>query len=260
MEKKLLPSAHENDVQPGSPKSQQTFRGGAAASPKNRRFVEAELYTLQDFNDELAGIVAPVGPEGLQETEESPPVEEPLGEEVQERIRNLEQEARSRGHAEGHAEGFAEGLTGGNDKVSATLTRLGEIIASLENFRVDKLTEILPQIIELSIEIAKKIVHKEIDLDRDLILSVAQDAVRKVGEKEEYLVIKINPLDYEVMIPHIDLLKEQSGLKNISLEPSATISPGGCYIETPTGEVDARIEEQMKEVEDVIGTATHRKM
>ncbi len=224
MEKKLLFSAQEKLVQ---------------------------IYTFEEFDAEKP----------MLEVDEVAPLEEPLSEEaVQERIKTLEDNARKRGRAEGHTEGLAKGLAEGKAEVSASLKRLGEIIVSLDQFRENKLTELLPNIIELSLEIAKKIVHKEIDLDRNLIVSVARDAIQKVGEKEENVVIKVNQLDYEVMISYIDMLKEQSGLKNISLEPSAAISPGGCYIETPTGEVDARLEEQMKEIGDVVRTATHRKM
>lgn len=213
-------------------------------------------YTFEEFDAEKR----------ILEAEEIIPLEEPLSEEplseeaLQERMKTLEDNACKKGYAEGHAKGLAKGLAEGKDEVSASLKRLGEIIVSLDQFRENKLTELLPNIIELSLEIAKKIVHKEIDLDRNLIVSVARDAIKKVGEKEENVVIKVNPLDYEVMISYIDLLKEQSGLKNVSVELSASISPGGCYIETPIGEVDARLEDQMKEVEDAISTATHRKM
>ena len=195
------------------------------------------------------------------EVEGTDPSEEQLSDaELQQRIKTLEDKASEAGYAEGHTQGLAKGLAEGKEEINASLKRLGEIVTELDQFRDNKLAELLPNIIELSLEIAKKIVHKEIDLDRNLIVSVARDAIQKVGEKEEQVVIKVNQLDYEVMISYIDLLKEQSGLKNISVEPSAAISPGGCYIETPTGEVDARLEEQMKEIGDVISTATHRKM
>jgi flagellar assembly protein FliH len=192
---------------------------------------------------------------------EGSPSEDPLNEEaLPEDIKALKESARKKGYAEGYAQGLTEGLSEGKDEASASLKRLGEIIVSLDRFRENRLAELSPNIIELSLEISKKIVHKEIDLDRNLIVSVARDAIQKVIEKEENVVVKVSQLDYEVMISYIDLLKEQSGLKNISVEPSAAISPGGCYIETLTGEVDARLEEQMKEIEDVISTATHRKM
>jgi len=212
-----------------------------------------QIYTFQKFDAEKPVLEV--------EVDEVASLEAPLSEEaLQERIKNLEDNARKRGYAEGHNQGLAKGLAEGEDEVNSSLKRLGEIIVSLDKFRENKLAELSPDIIELSLEIAKKIVHKEIGLDRNLIVSVARDAIQKVGEKEENVVIKVNQLDYEVMISYIDLLKEQSGLKNISVEPSAAISPGGCYIETPAGEIDARPEEQMMEIEDVIGTATNRKM
>lgn len=221
-------------------------------------------YTFQEFDDGSGDIESLSPSESLPEAEESVVHEEPLSAEMQERISKLEQEAREKGyeqgHAQGHAQGYAKGMDQGKTEVAESLARLGEIIASLDKFREDKLNELSPQIIELSLEIAIKIVHKEIDLDRDVILAVADDAIHKAGEKAEFAVIRVNPLDYEAMIAHIDMLKEQSGLKNITVEPSPAISPGGCYIETPTGEIDARVEEQIKEVQDVIGTAANRKM
>lgn len=109
-------------------------------------------------------------------------------------------------------------------------------------------------------EIAKRVIHKEVELDKNIVMYIARDAIKKVEESEESIVIKVNPLDYEVMVANINLLKEQSGLKNISVEPQSTISPGGCYIETQTGEIDARIEEQIKEIQDAINTATDREV
>jgi type III secretion protein L len=104
------------------------------------------------------------------------------------------------------------------------------------------------------------VIHKEIELDKNIVMYVVNDAIKKVREHEEKITIKVNPLDYEIMVSNIDVLKEQTGLKGISVEPASSISPGGCYIETHAGEIDARIEEQIKEVENAISTATNREM
>lgn len=217
----------------------------------NSRDDRVQPYTLKDFDE----ITVAEEPAAVQD--ESPPAEEQISEE--ERMRDLEQEARKRGFEQGHAEGYAAGFAKGSNEVNSLLGRFGDIIVSLDKFKETRLAELLPEMIGLSLEIAKKIVHKEIDLDRNLILKIAGDAITK-GSRDGDMVIKVNPLDYEVMIAHIDHLKEQSGLKSITIEPSDAIAPGGCFIETPAGEVDARYEEQVKEVEDAITTATHRKM
>jgi len=159
------------------------------------------------------------------------------------------------GYEKGHAAGYEKGLQDGAKAVQERLNRFEKIIIELGDYREQKIEELMPQLIELSLEIAKKIIHREIDLDRNIIMHVAQDAIKKVGEKEENIIIKVNPLDYEVMVANIDLLKEESGVKTVTVEPLASITPGGCYVETQTSEIDAKVEEQIKEVTNAISTA-----
>ncbi|MCL0067214.1 hypothetical protein M1N54_04980, partial [Thermodesulfovibrionales bacterium] len=66
--------------------------------------------------------------------------------------------------------------------------------------------------------------------------------------------------DYDAMVTGIAFLKEQQEVKDISVEPSSSISPGGVYIITPTVEIDAGIEEQIKEIQDGISTAIGREV
>lgn len=206
-------------------------------------------YTLENFGDDAVGKA-----EGLPEQEaESREINEV---DIESRVKEREARGYETGRAEGHAKGVAEGQR----EIAARLEKLGRIISELENFRDRKINELLPSVIELSLDIAKKIVHKEIETDKDIVMFIARDAIKKVGEKEESITIKVNPLDYEVMLSGIALLKEQSGLRNISVEPLASISPGGCFIETQTGEVDARIEEQLKEIQDAISTTPDREV
>jgi flagellar biosynthesis/type III secretory pathway protein FliH len=53
----------------------------------------------------------------------------------------------------------------------------------------------------------------------------------------------------------MEMLREETRLRDVTVEPATSVSPGGCSIETPSGEVDARIEEQMREIRDAITTA-----
>lgn len=177
-------------------------------------------------------------------------------EDINARIKALESE----GYEKGYAAGYDKGVKDGEKETALKLKRLEGIIKELDGYKGKKANELLPQIIDLSLEIAKRIIHKEVELDKNIVMYIAQDAIKKVEESEESIVIKVNPLDYEVIVANINLLKEQSGLKNISVEPQSTISPGGCYIEMQTGEIDSRIEEQMKEIHDVINTATDREV
>jgi flagellar assembly protein FliH len=177
-------------------------------------------------------------------------------EDIHARIKASENE----GYEKGYAAGYDKGVKDGEKETALKLKRLEGIIKELEGYKGKKINELLPMIIDLSLEIAKRVIHKEVELDKNIVMYIAQDAIKKVEENEESIVIKVNPLDYEVIVANINLLKEQSGLKNISVEPQSDISPGGCYIEMQTGEIDSRIEEQMKEIHNAINTATDREV
>jgi flagellar assembly protein FliH len=177
-------------------------------------------------------------------------------EDIHARVKASENE----GYEKGYAAGYDKGIKDGEKETALKLKHLEGIIKELEGYKEKKTNELLPRIIDLSLEIAKRVIHKEVELDKHIVMYVAMDAIKKVEESEESIVIKVNPLDYEVIVANINLLKEQSGLKNISVEPQTTISPGGCYIEMQTGEIDSRIEEQMKEIHDAINTATDREV
>lgn len=157
--------------------------------------------------------------------------------------------------SEAFKKGYADGISAGQQAIRETAKRLDEIISELDEFRNKKTIELLPDLIDLSSDIVKKIIHVSIEKDRDIIVSVAREAIRKLGGWEEKIMIRVNPADYDTMLINLEVLKEESRLRNITIEPSAAISPGGCYLETPSGDVDARIEEQLKEIRDAIATA-----
>lgn len=164
------------------------------------------------------------------------------------------QQAESEGFEKGFARGLQQGISAGQKEVVERIKRLDSVIAELERIKERKIQEVLPELVDLSLEIAQKIVHKKIEQDRDVVIAVVRDAVRKIG-REEKMLIRVNPGDYDTMISGLEVLKEESRLKDITIEPSESVSPGGCYIETPTAEVDARIEEQIMELRDAITTA-----
>jgi flagellar assembly protein FliH len=170
---------------------------------------------------------------------------------LEERITAAERE----GYEKGFNRGVEEGIRKGEEEGKDLLGRIEGILRELESFRETKTRELLPDLVDLALEVASGVIHREIDQDRNIVLHTAQEALKKLGDNEETIVIRLNPVDYDVMISNMEFLKELSGVKTITIEPANAISPGGCYIETPTGEIDARIGEQMKEMEDALRTA-----
>lgn len=171
----------------------------------------------------------------------------------------IKAQAYEKGYKEGFEKGYADGhnqaLQEGRSAIDDSIRRLSLIIEEIGGFKEKKLNELLPLFLDLAKDIAAKIIRREIETDGEIVLSIVRDAIKKINEGEEKLVIKVNPADYEVIIENLSSLKEESGAGTVSIETSLSISPGGCYIETATGEIDAKIETQIKEVDNAISTA-----
>ncbi|MCL0040048.1 FliH/SctL family protein [Thermodesulfovibrionales bacterium] len=175
---------------------------------------------------------------------------------IQAKLEALEQ----KGYLEGYAAGHEKGIKDAEAEIAEKLRRLQGIIKELDGYKEKKTKEWLPQIIDLALEISKKIIRKEVELDEMAVLRIAQDAIKKIEGSREDIIIRVSHQDYDAMVTGIAFLKEQQEVKDISVEPSSSISPGGVYIITPTVEIDAGIEEQIKEIQDGISTAIGREV
>ena len=173
---------------------------------------------------------------------------------VEENRKDELRKSESEGFEKGYSEGLARGIQEGQKEVRERLGRLESVIRELERVKERKIEELLPEIVDLSLDIARKIIHRKIEQDREIIVSVVREAIHRLG-REETMTIRVNPADYDTMISNIEVLREETRLRDVTVEPSASVSPGGCTIETPSGEVDARVEEQIREIRDAITTA-----
>lgn len=156
------------------------------------------------------------------------------------------------GKPEDYTEGYKQGLAEGAREMEEQKERLETMIEELSGYRERKFHDLFPSIVELAIEIARKVLGEELKSDREAVIQVAKEAMGKLNDGEENVTIRVNPEDYEIFISNIPRIKAGKELKNLEVEPSASISPGGCYIETSRGEIDGRIEEQLDVISDVL--------
>lgn len=139
--------------------------------------------------------------------------------------------------------GFEEGKEEG-------LASLTERITTVEQAREKVLKEAEPEVIRMVMEIAEKVIGREIE--RGAVLDIVQQTIgQSVGQK---IVLRINPQD----IPRIK--KEERRLlaaigegRSILVKEDGTIPAGGCIVETELGTVDARLETQMGAIRKALG-------
>jgi flagellar assembly protein FliH len=147
--------------------------------------------------------------------------------------------------------GFAQGEKAGMEiaerKIEVVMRRYSESIMELGKLRSALYGQAEREVVKLAIEVAKKIVHREVQADREIIETLVHVALSHVAEKSA-VTVHLSPLDYNFLLEHRAELNQSEG-RDISLLADQSIERGGCLIQTECGDIDARIEEKFREVE-----------
>ncbi len=152
-----------------------------------------------------------------------------------------ERDAYEKGFKAGEEAGYAFG----EQKAKLVLDRMTGIVDELSEFREKICDKLEPEVVDLAFEIAGKVLHAEVETNRDVVVNIAREALKSVGNWRE-IVIRVNPLDYEYIMGQ---RKELAGMnRTVSFEPDESIQQGGCIIQEEYGEIDARIDKQLNEI------------
>jgi len=67
------------------------------------------------------------------------------------------------------------------------------------------------------------------------------------------LKIRVNPNHLPLVEQNIEtFMKGSAAIKEIEIAADPRVQYGGCFIETPRGDIDARLESQFEVIEDTI--------
>ena len=100
------------------------------------------------------------------------------------------------------------------------------------------------EVVELALEIAKKVVGREVAFDREIALTLVKVSLKKIHSRP-LAQVHLSPEDFAFVESRRDQIDFRGSLE---LVEDRSVSPGGCLIHTETGDVDARIESQFEEI------------
>ncbi|MEJ2163878.1 MAG: FliH/SctL family protein [Desulfobacterales bacterium] len=163
-------------------------------------------------------------------------------------------EAYQRGFNDGLAKGTVDGEKTGFERALKKLEPLSDslrdALLQLKNIRRETYHRIEKDVVELALAIARKVVCREIEMDREVVLCVAREALARIEDPGQ-IRIKMSPEDLQFINENAGNPSDMLGnVDNVFLEAEENIQSGGCIIETNSGEIDARIENQIQAVEE----------
>ena len=146
-------------------------------------------------------------------------------------------------------DGYREGYEAGIAAADAEMREQVRMIAAIaENVTVDKtqlIKECEAEIVALVVDVARKILDREIQLDRSIVIKLVEKALARVNG-QVILRVRVNPDDYDLVKRHWD--DALGGETSIGIVADKRVKPGGCVVDTEGGAVDTQIDTQLNEI------------
>lgn len=142
---------------------------------------------------------------------------------------------------------FEEGYKAGLEKASADMEVFRAEISNFMSAKKDVFEFIAPDILEISVDIAKKVIRKELESDPQVLLNTIVEVLRSISKSEPKITIRVRPQAVQFIKDTIPNITYQYGIEakiNIVADPS--IDEGGCVFQTNNGIVDASIDTQVE--------------
>ncbi|HVP06950.1 MAG TPA: FliH/SctL family protein [Candidatus Acidoferrum sp.] len=165
--------------------------------------------------------------------------------------KTLEQE-RQQFKLAGYQEGYEAGLQKGLDEARQVLSRFDKAIAETVGQREALLDEARGQVLELVLKVSRKITFGAIQADPEATAAMISGVIDQLVDRSR-LKIKVHPDHLPIVEQNISrFLAGSTAIKEIAIEADPRVRFGGCFIETPNGDIDARLESQFEVISEAL--------
>ena len=145
----------------------------------------------------------------------------------------------------GHRAGEIAGRAAAQSEVKQVVEKLSETIGEVAGARAEALRRAEADVVKLSMEIARRVLHRELSLDSSALEGLIRAALEKLQAREVYRV-RIHPEQQLVLRACL----EQSGRGgNVEVLSDPSLARGGAIFEMSCGSLDASLETQLQEIE-----------
>ena len=155
----------------------------------------------------------------------------------------------SEAYEKGYLKGQQEGLAAARDDIKLAIESLSKAAAGLAELQQSFARKSEERLVELALAIGRKVVGYEIAANRQVVVNIARQALKSVGNLHE-VNVKMNPDDLRFLQDNQMTLSELAPqINEVKVEATDSIEPGGCVIESSCGVIDAQVESQLQRIE-----------
>lgn len=161
-----------------------------------------------------------------------------------------------------HEKGLREGREAGLAKVlserASQLQALATVVRSART-RLEKGIEDLADVgAEIVFEAVCKVLGRA-SAEREGVIAAAREAVRRARDRSR-LIVRVSPADFDVIRQNRDEILGGFEAGQVEIAADDRVELGGCLLETPSGNLDSRLEVQLANLRRTLLEAKSRQI
>jgi len=198
--------------------------------------------TMQNHSWQRVG--APEAPSAASYPAASPP-SGPEAERIRDLLLKEFQSRIERERAQAFESGREAGGSAARQELQAPLERVARSLAELASCRTRYRRETEREVVQLALEIARRILRRELTIDPEAILGLVRAGLESVSLRE-VLEVRVHPAHAETVRLCLNKLGAPAALAVIA-DPH--LEPGALLVETRRGGFDASADAQLEEIQ-----------
>jgi flagellar assembly protein FliH len=142
------------------------------------------------------------------------------------------QQLQATSEREGFEQGKNLGVEAGKQEAGAMMQQAMALINRILEERRKVYEQLEPQVADLALKIAEKIINTEVTLNNEIVLNLIKSNLDKIKDREE-IIVRVSQDDFPYVIEHEDELRKiLDGVKKFRVEADGVVDKGGCMLET----------------------------
>jgi flagellar assembly protein FliH len=146
--------------------------------------------------------------------------------------------------AKGFSEGQRAAAAAAQQETAALAKKLAATLDELIRVRTEMIRHTEKQMVQLALAIARRVVHREVSLDPQVLATLMRVALERVSDAAK-VTVRLNPVDHQSVT---ETLRGSAASDQVTLTADGRVPRGGCKVESEYGDVDAGVDAQIQEI------------
>ena len=149
---------------------------------------------------------------------------------------------------EGYQQGIEDGIQKGYNEIAEDISFAKEVVEASRNDYQQHLESSESVILDLALNVAKKIIGQQMESEEETFLSLVKGAIKEARDYRE-VQIHIHPTRYPSILSHKEeLISIFPKDTELYIYPDEELEESSCIIESENGRIDASVDSQLQEI------------